>query len=97
MIPGFDAAVIGMKIGQTKTVEIPSAQAYGERNEQLVMTFPLSSIPNPESFEIGQQVRLDQGMVAKVTKKTDKEITLDMNSELAGKNLIFDITIKSIN
>ena len=97
MIPWFDNAVIWMKIWQTKTIEIPSTEAYGERNEENVMRFPLSDIPNPENFMVGQQIWLDQGISARIIDKSDKEIILDMNHELAGKNLIFDITIKSIN
>jgi FKBP-type peptidyl-prolyl cis-trans isomerase 2 len=97
MIPGFSKAVIGMKVGQTKTVNIPAAEAYGERSEEYVQTYPLSDVPNPDDYVEGMQIAVGYGMNATITKKTDKEITLDFNHELAGKNLIFDITIKSIN
>jgi FKBP-type peptidyl-prolyl cis-trans isomerase 2 len=63
----------------------------------MTMTFPLSEVPNADEFQEGMKVYLDYGMAATITKKTDKEITLDMNHELAGKSLTFDITIKSIN
>jgi FKBP-type peptidyl-prolyl cis-trans isomerase 2 len=36
-------------------------------------------------------------MPAKIEKITDKDVTFDFNHELAGKNFIFDITVKSIN
>ncbi|MDR0282194.1 MAG: FKBP-type peptidyl-prolyl cis-trans isomerase [Candidatus Peribacteria bacterium] len=97
MIAGFDAAVVGMKLGQTKTITIPAKDAYGERSEEYIQSFPLSEVPNPEQFQEGMKISLGYGMNATVAKITNKEITLDMNHELAGKDLIFDITVKSIN
>ena len=61
------------------------------------MEFDLSEMSGAENFQEGQEVYLNYGMSAVITKKTDKTITLDMNHKLAGKDLIFDITIKSIN
>ena len=46
MIPGFDAAVKDMEVGEKKTVHIPCAEAYGERREDLVMFFPAAQVPN---------------------------------------------------
>ena len=51
MIAGFDAAVTGMKVGETKIAEIPSAEAYGEHNEEMVISVPKTQLPeglNPE-------------------------------------------------
>ncbi|MDR0650773.1 MAG: FKBP-type peptidyl-prolyl cis-trans isomerase [Candidatus Peribacteria bacterium] len=95
MIPGFDAAVIGMKVGQTKTVDVPVAEAYGEYNPQFVISFSTEGI-DVSGFTEGVQIMTQDGP-ATITKLTDKEITLDYNSALAGKDLIFDVTIKSIN
>ena len=97
MIAGFDAGVVGMKIWQTKTVSFGPEEGYGPVNEERIVTFPLSDIPNADDYPEGAKVYLDYGMAATITKKTNKEITLDMNHELAGKSLTFDITIKSIN
>ena len=97
MIAGFDAGVVGMKVGQTKTITIPAAEAYGEVREDLIQTYPLSDLPNPDDFQEGMQIGLGYGTTATIIKKTNTDITIDMNHELAGKALIFDITIKSIN
>jgi FKBP-type peptidyl-prolyl cis-trans isomerase 2 len=96
MIPGFDNAVLGMKVGQTKTVDIPAVEAYGEYNPQYVVSFPTEGI-DTQGFSEGMQIMTPDGVPATITKLTDTEITLDYNSALAGKDLIFDITIKSIN
>lgn len=45
MIPGFDNAAKDMAVGETKTVRIPAAEAYGERNEDMVQKLPVDQIP----------------------------------------------------
>jgi FKBP-type peptidyl-prolyl cis-trans isomerase 2 len=96
MIPGFDAAVLGMKINQTKTVNIPVAEAYGEYRADRVINIPTDGM-DISGLSEGVQIMTPDGVPATISKITDKEITLDYNSPLAGKDLIFDITLKSIN
>lgn len=97
MIKGFDEWVIWMKVWQTKTVQFGPEKWYWNRNEQYVMTYSAEEVWDLSKFTEGQRVYLWIWTAALITKVTDKEITLDLNHELAGKNLIFDITIKSIN
>lgn len=95
MIAGFEAWVVGMKIGETKTINIPFMQAYGARDEKKVLTMDYSQIPNPEQYKEGMTI-MSPVWPIKVQKITEKEITFDTNHMLAGKDLIFDITIKEI-
>ncbi|MDR0860058.1 MAG: peptidylprolyl isomerase [Candidatus Peribacteria bacterium] len=97
IIQGFNSGALGMKLNQTKTVTVPAKEAYGEKNPEYVQTYPTADFENVEGFIEGQRIYAPDGSSALITKKTDKEITLDFNHELAGKDLIFDITIKSIN
>ena len=53
MIPGFDAAVKDMALGEKKTVTIPAAEAYGEYNPQAVQSVPVSQIPNAAQLPVG--------------------------------------------
>lgn len=96
MIAGFDAGVLGMKIGQTKTINIPAKDAYGERSEENIVTYPLSEAQELADAKVGDKIPTMYGTLT-VVSKTDTEITLDFNHPLAGKDLIFDITIKAIN
>ena len=97
MIAGFDAGVVGMKVGETKTVKIPAAQAYGERSEENVVRFPIKDLgEDAKDAKVGMQVYLGGRFPAVITEITDTEIVFDANHELAGKDLIFDITIKNI-
>jgi FKBP-type peptidyl-prolyl cis-trans isomerase 2 len=97
MIKWFDEWVVWMKVGQTNTVQFWPEKWYWQRNEQYVMSYSAEEVWDLSKFTEGQRIYLWIWAAALITKVTDKEITLDLNHELAGKNLIFDITIKSIN
>ena len=97
MIKWFDEWVVWMKEWQTKTVKFWPEKWYGQRNEQYVMTYSSDEVWDLSKFTEGQTVYLWIWAVAKITKVTDNEVTLDLNHELAWKDLIFDITIKSVN
>jgi FKBP-type peptidyl-prolyl cis-trans isomerase 2 len=95
MIPGFDAAVVGMTVGETETVTIPAADAYGERDEAAIVEFPLEEVP--EQFRVeGTQVDLGNGLPATVVEVTDSVVRVDTNHPLAGEALTFEITVVEI-
>jgi len=96
MIAGFDKAVEGMSIGQTKTVHIEAKDAYGERSDKNLVKVPLAQIPGSDKLEKGMKVYASTGQPFTVYAIDSKEVTLDGNSELAGKKLIFDITVTDI-
>ena len=97
MIKWFDNGVVWMKLWQTKTVKFGPDEWYGQRNEQYVLTYTKEEVGDLSQFQEWQTIYLGIGAAAKIVKVTDKAVTLDLNHELAGKDLIFDITIKSIN
>jgi peptidylprolyl isomerase len=100
MIPGFEEAVIGMAPNTTKTVYIPMAKAYGPYDDSLVFTVNRSdiAIENPVIGERYSVRRTTDNAVAhiKVINMTPDTITIDQNHELAGKDLIFTITLARI-
>jgi len=96
MIPGFDKAVQGMKIGQTQTITISPEEGYGEWTEERTLKIPRNQLPAEPQPKIGMQVMAQNGQPLTIYKITEEEITLDANHELAGKTLIFDITIQEI-
>jgi len=96
MIAGFDRGVEWMKIWQTKTIEIAAKDAYWERDESLVVEINKSDLQNPVQYEEWQTLYTPYGQAVKVRKVTKDKIFIDTNHELAGKTLIFDITIKEI-
>lgn len=100
VIPGFDEAVIGMVVGESKSVNIPVDKAYGPRNEELVMSAPLDQVPPDLNPEVGQKLQMGgpngELVVVEVIEVTDEHITLDANPPLAGKDLNFDIELVAI-
>jgi peptidylprolyl isomerase len=100
MIKGFDDAVVGMAIGDKKTINIPAAEAYGERSEEMVIDFPRSNFPDDMTPEVGMQLMMNNsaGQQFPVTIMDVKEdvVMLDANHMLAGKELVFDIEMVEI-
>jgi peptidylprolyl isomerase len=100
MIAGFDAAIPGMIVGEKKTITIAPENAYGEKNEEAIIEFPKSNIPQDMKLEPGMklQLRNEAGhpVPVVVTEVKDDVIILDANHELAGKELIFDIELVEI-
>jgi len=100
LIPGFEQAVSGMKVGESKTVTITSDQAYGPYRQELVQVVPREQLPEDLKPEVGMQLqstRSDGGVVVvTVTEVSETTITVDANSPLAGKDLIFEIKLVGI-
>lgn len=100
MIAGFEKAVEGMAVGDTKTAEIPANEAYGEKNDDMIIQVPKAEIPTDIKPEVGQQLAMQgndgQQMPVVVTEVAEDSITLDANHPLAGKDLIFDLEIVDI-
>ena len=100
MIPGFDAAVRDMEVGEKRTVKIPAADAYGERDDAKVAALEIKLLPGSENLQVGQQLRLSSAtgmpLPCVVLDKDDERITLDMNHPLAGKDLTFEIELLEV-
>lgn len=98
LIPGFENGLIEMTIGEMKTIEIEPESAYGEVNPQLMSEIPLSQVP--EGVKVGDMLQgQNQFGPVNVTVREIKEetVVLDMNHPLAGKKLIFDLEVVSVN
>jgi FKBP-type peptidyl-prolyl cis-trans isomerase 2 len=94
MIEGFDTGVVGMEVGETKTLKIPPEKAYGEYDPELSIELPVeafNSVP-----EVGMQLITNSGDLGIVTEVREKTFVIDFNQKLAGKTLIFDVTVVSM-
>lgn len=100
VIPGFEQAVEGLSINETRSVHIPVDQAYGERVEEMVAQVPRSELPADMVPEVGQQLEVTQedgnAFQVVITAVTDDQVTIDANHPLAGRNLNFDIRLVEI-
>jgi len=96
VIPGMDAAVVGMQVGEEKTVEIPPEEAYGPRVDDLVISVPSAQVP--EGAKVGDALSdgTPNGPSWVVTEVGEEAVTLDGNHPLSGQMLIFDIKLVAI-
>ncbi len=100
VIPGFEEGVMGMTVGETRTVSIASQDAYGPYLEDLVGSIRRTQIPPNIDLQVGAMLQMqtpDGGNMLVVIKDlTDEMVTLDANHPLAGKDLAFEINLLEI-
>jgi peptidylprolyl isomerase len=100
MIAGFDAAVHGMQIGEKKVANIPAAEAYGDKREDMMVSVPMDQVPVDLNPHIGQQLSVQQqdgsAVPVVVVDVQEDHIVLDANHPLAGQDLIFEIELVEI-
>ncbi|WP_052418599.1 FKBP-type peptidyl-prolyl cis-trans isomerase [Methanolacinia paynteri] len=101
MITGFEDAVYGMEIGETKSIHLTPDQAYGEYNPDYVINMSRGMISNETEIYTGEQLILKgaDGSLIQVTvlEITNDTIVVDANSMMAGKELNFEITLEDID
>lgn len=99
VIPGFELAVLGMDVGDSKTVRIPAKEAYGPYRDDLVIVVDRASLPDdmdPKKDDMLELRRGEQSFGARVTDTSPDNITLDANHALAGQDLTFEIELMEI-
>ena len=94
VIGGFDEAVTGMTIGDSKTVRIPPEEAYGLRDDSAVVEVPITDLP--DGVQAGDRLQASDGSVVEVASIEDGQATIDFNHPLAGQALTFEITLVSV-
>jgi peptidylprolyl isomerase len=100
VISGFESAVIGMEVGEEKTVKVPPEEAFGQRYEEFVVDVNRNDIPEHFTLVIGEQlkIRLKGSDPIKVTvvDMSEDTVTLDGNHPLAGYTLTYNIVLVAI-
>lgn len=96
VIPGFDAAIQQMDIGASKTITIPSDEAYGAVRKEMIALIPHDQFPDGLNPQVGQTLQLktpEGALPVRVTDVEDKGVVIDGNHPLAGEDLTFDLTL----
>lgn len=98
IVPGLEQALAGLEAGATLVVEVPAAEAYGERDESSIFEVPRGQLPG--HLTVGDRVRAQLGdghlVTLTVVEVGDESVRLDPNHPLAGKDLVFDVTIVKV-
>jgi len=100
VITGFECAVEGMEPGESKSVHVPVGDAFGPRQDAMIVEIERGKLPGDLQPQIGQEVQLhgkdEKAIPAVVTAVSDATVTVDANHPLAGKELIFEIELMEI-
>jgi FKBP-type peptidyl-prolyl cis-trans isomerase 2 len=100
VIKALEDAVMGMRVGQSKTVNVPAENAYGPHRLEWVLDVGRDKLPGDWNPEIGLYLEIPRGKgessKATVTHVSQSTVTLDFNHPLAGKDLIFEISFLEI-
>ncbi len=100
LIAGFEDAVVGMEVNEKKTIVIPAAQGYGERDDRNIIVMPKENFPKDLELQVGIQLELqdEHGNVFPVviTAIGENDVTLDANHPLAGEDLTFELEVMEI-
>ena len=98
MIKGFDAGVVGMATGEERTLTLPPEDAYGVHREEMVQTVPVEELGAAGITPvIGEKLTTSLGQVGIITDVTNTSAVIDFNHRLAGKTLVFDVKLVSID
>ncbi|MDF7809480.1 peptidylprolyl isomerase [Pontiellaceae bacterium B12219] len=101
VIPGFEKGVADMSVGEKKTINIPAAEAYGEKREELVMSFDRAQLPEDMEPEVGMMLQMQgpegQPVPVTVTAVEEAAIIIDANHQLAGQNLNFELELVAVD
>jgi peptidylprolyl isomerase len=101
VISGFDNSVMGMSVGEKKTIFISAKDAYGYRSDELIIEFSKDNIPDDFlEMQIGDIMQLqlapDQVVNVEVIAIKENSVVFDANHKLAGKDLTFEVELVSI-
>lgn len=100
VIPGFEDALVGMSVGETKELKIAPADAYGPRRDELVIQVERENFPPNVAPQEGMALNLkgpeEEVIPAVITEVSDDSVTIDANHPLAGKALTFHIELAEI-
>lgn len=95
LVPGLEKALVGMKAGQTKHVEVPAELGYGVYNADAQIKVPRNKVP--PTVKVGDVLtRPSDRKPLKVLQITADTVIMDANHPLAGKDLIFDVKILKV-
>jgi len=100
VIPGFDAAVRTMSVGQTEVVQIECAEAYGEPRDEMIGEIPRTELPEDLEPEVDMVLEMQSpegAMPVRIVAVANEAVTLDANHPLAGHDLTFELTLVAID
>ena len=101
MIPGFEKAVMGMKVGEKKSFKVSPADGYGMEDPRAIQEIPKNQLPAGITPKAGMtlyaQSKTGQRIPVRVVDVKKDVVVMNFNHPLAGKTLNFDVEVVEIN
>ena len=98
--PRVEEALQNMTEGETKVITLEAEDAFGPHIDELIIKVPKSVFTTEVTLEMGSRIKIDvptgKSFIGTIIAMDDQTLTLDMNHLLAGKRLIFNVTVVSI-
>lgn len=100
LVPGLEAALVGLEVGATKDVVIPPEEGFGERDEELVIEVDRSELPNPDDISVGDELVAESPdgdeLPMRVVDVLDDGVLVDANHPLAGVTLHYSVRVREV-
>lgn len=100
IVPGLEAAIVGLKAGDAKEVTVPPEAGFGEHDEELVLEVDRSDFPRPGEVAAGDELVAEspdgEEVVMRVLEVKEDSVVVDANHPLAGKNLHYEVKVKEV-
>jgi FKBP-type peptidyl-prolyl cis-trans isomerase SlyD len=100
LVPGLEAALAGLKVGDEREVVVPASSGYGERDEELVLEIDRTELPDPSKVEIGDELVAESPdgdeIAMEVVEVKSESVVVDANHPLAGMTLHYKIKVHTV-
>lgn len=100
LVPGLEAALVGLEVGSVKDVTVTPEEGFGERDEELVLEIDRSDFPDPKKVEVGDEVVAESPdgdeVPMRVVEVKDETVVVDANHPLAGVTLRYSVVVKEV-
>jgi len=100
LVPGLEAALVGLEVGQSKEVVVSPDEGFGERDDELVLEIDRSDFPDPKKVSMGDEVVAEspdgEEVPMRVVEVKDETVIVDANHPLAGVTLRYSVKVKEV-
>lgn len=100
LVPGLEAALIGLKTGDVRDVEVSAEEGYGEYDDDLLLELDRTELPDPKGVAVGDEFVAEspdgEEMAMSVVEVRDDHVVVDANHPLAGMTLRYHVTVRDI-
>jgi FKBP-type peptidyl-prolyl cis-trans isomerase SlyD len=100
LVPGLEAGLVGLKVGESKEIVVPPEAGFGERDEELVLEVDREDFPRPKEVKVGDEMVAESPdgdeAIMRVLEVHDDTVVVDANHPLAGKTLTYEVKVREV-